>query len=121
MSLIQILLKQGILDKEKATSLEFEIKEKGLPEEEVILEKRICSENFLFNLKSENLKINFKKVTSEEVPLEILELIPEETAKYYKMIPLAKKENILQIGMVYPEDLKVQEALKFLARQGKFN
>jgi len=121
MSLIQILLKQGIVDKEKATSLEFEIKEKGLPEEEVILEKRICSENFLFNLKSENLKINFKKVTSEEVPLEILELIPEETAKYYKMIPLAKKENILQIGMVYPEDLKVQEALKFLARQGKFN
>ena len=121
MSLIQILLKQGILDKEKATSLEFEIKEKGLPEEEVILEKRICSENFLFNLKSENLKINFKKVTSEEVPLEILELIPEETARYYKMIPLAKKENILQIGMVYPEDLKVQEALKFLARQGKFN
>jgi len=121
MNLIQILLKQGILDKEKATSLEFEIKEKGLPEEEVILEKRICSENFLFNLKSENLKINFKKVTSEEVPLEILELIPEETAKYYKMIPLAKKENILQIGMVYPEDLKVQEALKFLARQGKFN
>jgi len=121
MNLIQILLKQGILDKEKATSLEFEIKEKGLPEEEVILEKRICSENFLFNLKSENLKINFKKVTSEEVPLEILELIPEETARYYKMIPLAKKENILQIGMVYPEDLKVQEALKFLARQGKFN
>ena len=121
MTLIQQLLKQGILDKEKATSLEFEIKEKGLPEEEVILEKRICSENFLFNLKSENLKINFKKVASEEVPLEILELIPEETAKYYKMIPLAKKENILQIGMVYPEDLKVQEALKFLARQGKFN
>jgi len=121
MSLIQILLKQGILDKEKATSLEFEIKEKGLPEEEVILGRKICSENFLFNLKSENLKINFKKVTSEEVPLEILELIPEETAKYYKMIPLAKKENILQIGMVYPEDLKVQEALKFLARQGKFN
>jgi len=121
MSLIQILLKQGILDKEKATSLEFEIKEKGLPEEEVILGRKICSENFLFNLKSENLKINFKKVTSEEVPLEILELIPEETARYYKMIPLAKKENILQIGMVYPEDLKVQEALKFLARQGKFN
>jgi len=120
-SLIQQLLKQGILDKEKATSLEFEIKEKGLPEEEVILEKRICSENFLFNLKSENLKINLKKITSEEVPLEILELIPEETAKYYKMIPLAKKENILQIGMVYPEDLKVQEAIKFLARQGKFD
>jgi len=121
MTLVQQLVKKGILDKEKATTLEFEIKERGLPEEEVILEKRICSEDFLFNLKSENLKIPLKRVRAEEVPLEILESIPEETAKYYKMISLAKKGNILDIGMVYPEDLKAQEALKFLARQGKFD
>ena len=121
MTLVQQLLKQGILEKEKATSLEFEIKESRKPEEEVILEKGIVSEDFLFNLKSENLKINLKKVAADEVPLEILESIPEETAKYYNMIPLAKKENILEIGMIYPEDLKAQEALKFLARQGKFD
>jgi len=121
MTLVQQLVKKGILDKEKATTLEFEIKERGLIEEELILEKRICSENFLFNLKSENLKIPLKRVRAEEVPLEILESIPEETAKYYKMISLAKKGNILDIGMVYPEDLKAQEALKFLARQGKFD
>lgn len=121
MTLVQQLLKQGVLEKEKATALEFEIKEKGLPEEEVILERGICSEDFLFDLKSKNLKIPLKKVSAEEVPLEILESIPEETAKYYKMIPLSKKENVFDIGMVYPEDLKAQEALKFLARQGKFN
>jgi len=121
MTLVQQLVKKGILDKEKATTLEFEIKERGLIEEELILERGICSEDFLFNLKSENLKIPLKRVRAEEVPLEILESIPEETAKYYKMIPLAKKGNILDIGMVYPEDLKAQEALKFLARQGKFD
>jgi len=48
-------------------------------------------------------------------------LIPEETVKYYQMVPLSKTRNFLEIGMVYPEDLKAQEALKFLARQGKFN
>ena len=121
MTLVQQLVKKGILDKEKATTLEFEIKERGLIEEELILERGICSEDFLFNLKSENLKIPLKRVRAEEVPLEILESIPEETAKYYKMISLAKKGNILDIGMVYPEDLKAQEALKFLARQGKFD
>ena len=121
MTLVQQLLKQGILEKEKATSLEFEIKESRRPEEEVILEKGIVSEDFLFNLKSKNLKVALKKVVAEEVPLEVLESIPEETAKYYNMISLAKKENVLEIGMVYPEDLRAQEALKFLARQGKFN
>ena len=52
--------------------------------------------------------------------MEILEQIPEETARYYQMVPLAKKENVLEVGMVYPEDLASQEALSFLARRGKF-
>ena len=119
--LIQQLVKKGILDQEKATALEFEIRESGKKEEDVILGRRICSEDFLFGLKSENLKIPLKKITAQEVPLETLGMIPEETAKHYQMIPLIKKNNTLEVGMVYPEDLKAQEALKFLARQGKFN
>jgi len=120
-TLIQQLLKKGIIDKEKATSLEYEIKTSGRKEEEVILERRLAAEDFIFDLKSKNLKIALKKVYPEEVSLNILELIPEESAKYYKMIPLTKKDKAVEIGMVYPEDLKAQEALKFLARQGKFS
>ena len=119
--LIRQLVKKGILDQEKATALEFETRESGKREEEVILGRRICSEDFLFGLKSENLKIPLKKITVQEVPLETLGMIPEETARHYQMIPLVKKNNTLEVGMVYPEDLKAQEALKFLARQGKFN
>jgi len=119
-TLLQQLLKKGVLDKEKFTSLEFEIKNSGRPEEEVILEKSVVPEKVLFSLKSENLKILLKEVFAEEVPLKVLELIPEEAASHYKMISLGQKDNVLEVGMTYPEDLKAQEALKFLARQGKF-
>ncbi len=121
MTIVQQLVKKGILEKEKATSLEFEIKSSGKKDEEVILERGIVSESFLFSLKSENLKIPLKEVVASEIPLKILELIPEESARYYKMVPLSKKDNLLEVGMVFPEDLKAQEALKFLARQGKFS
>jgi type IV pilus assembly protein PilB len=121
MTLIQQLLKKRIIDKEQATSLEFEVKERKKREEDLLIEKKIVDEEFLFSLKSQNLKIPLKKVEAQEIPLEVLESIPEETAKYYQMIPLFKKENFLEVGMVYPEDLKAQEALKFLARQGKFD
>ncbi len=120
MSLVQQLVKKGVLEKTKATALEYEIKNSGLKEEEVILEKRIVLEDFLYGLKSETLKIPLKSVSAEEIPLKILETIPEESAKYYQMIPLSKKENHLEIGMVYPEDLKAREALEFLSRQSKF-
>jgi len=120
MTLLQQLVKKGILDKEQALSLEYEIKQTGKREEEIILEAGIVPEMVLYQLKSENLKIPLKEVAVEKVVLKTLELIPEETARHYKMIPLNKTEKILEIGMVYPEDLKAQEALKFLARQENF-
>ena len=112
MTLIQQLIKKGILDKGKATALEFEVRETRKREEEVILERRIVDENFLFGLKSKNFKIPLKEIAASEVPLETLGMIPEETAKHYKMIPLVRKDKTLEVGMVYPEDLKAQEALK---------
>lgn len=121
MTLVQQLVKKGALEKSKATALEYEIKTSGRREEEVILEKRIVSEDFLFGLKSESLRIPLKIVSAREVLLKVLETIPEESAKYYRMIPLAKEDSRLEIGMVYPEDLKAREALEFLARQNKFS
>ena len=121
MTLVQQLVKKKILDKEKATALEFEIKNSKRKEEEVILEKKIVSESFLFKLKSESLKIPLKEVLPEDVLFKILERVPEESAKYYKMIPIGKRDDLLEVGMVYPEDLKAQEALKFLTRQEKLS
>ncbi|MBL7142321.1 MAG: type II/IV secretion system protein [Candidatus Pacebacteria bacterium] len=121
MSLLKKLIEKGILDKEKSDSLEKGIKSSNRREEEVILESGLIPEIELFSIKSESLKIPLKEVVIEKVPLQTLELIPEETAKYYQMIPIQKTEKDLEVGMVYPEDLKAQEALKFLARQGNFN
>ncbi len=121
MTLVQQLVKKGILEKEKATALEFEIKSSGRKEEEVILEKGITSEIFLFGFKSENLKIPLKEVIVEEISLKILEQIPEESVRFYNMVPLAWKDNVLEVGMVYPEDLKAREALKFISRQDNFS
>lgn len=115
--LIKQLVAKGIITKEKANELTEEIKKSGKSEEEMILEKGIIPENALFSLKSEILKIPFKEIPPEEIPLKILELIPEEVARYYKIIPLGQVEDVFEVGMIYPEDLKAQEALRFLARQ----
>ncbi len=121
MNLIQKLVEKGILDKVQALALDYEVKNSGKSEEKVILEKGIISEETLYRLKSEILKIPFKKVSPDEISLETLELIPEDSAKFYSIIPLRKKGNILEIGMVYPENLRAKEAIKFLARQKGFS
>ncbi len=121
MGIIKKLFEKKIIDKTTLTSLEFEVKSTGKREEELILEKQILSEDELFKLKSEDLKIPLREVFPEEVPLRVLEKIPEETAKHYKMIGIGEKGDVLEVGMVYPEDLSAREALNFLSRQQKFN
>src|SRR3989344_5962300 len=51
-----------------------------------------------------------KKITPD-----VLVLISEEAARYYKMIPLGLDGNVLSVGLVNPNDVKAQEALNFLA------
>jgi len=121
MSLINALVKKKVLEKSRATALEYEIKTSGKREEEIILEEKIVSEDFLFGLKSEIVKVPLKTFSPDDIILKALETIPEESSKYYKMIPLVRDENKLEVGMVYPEDLKAREALEFLARQNGFN
>jgi len=120
-TLIQQLVQRGVLEKKRATSLEYEIKTLGQKEEEVILKQKIISEKDLFILKSRSLKIPLKEPALDDISANILSLIPEDSAKFYKMVPLAKKDDVLEVGMVYPEDLKSKEALKFLARRQKLD
>lgn len=117
MSLLEELYKKGLIGKKEFVSLEYEIKSSEKKEEEIILEKGIVSEDILFALKSEILKIPLKEIVPSEIELEILEFLPEDIVVTYSMIPIGKKKGILEVGMVYPEDLKAKEALNFLARR----
>ena len=49
------------------------------------------------------------------IPPDVLILIPEDSARHYKMIPMALSGNVLDVGLVDPNDVKAQEALNFLA------
>jgi len=121
MKLLQELFGQGFLNEKIKSEIENEGQKGQKTEEEIILERKIVSEDFLFELKSKLLKIPLEKVDAENVPLNVLEMIPEEAAINYKMAPLSKKDKLVQIGMAYPEDIAAQNALRFLARQANFN
>ena len=120
MDILNFLTKKDILEKEKAESVRLEAEADGKKPEEIIIKRNLLPEDVLFQAKSEALNIPLMEISSEDISLEALERIPEESARYYKMIPLSAKDNSVNVGMVYPEELKTQEVMKFLARQGNF-
>ena len=121
MDLIQTLIKRKTINGKEGARLKMEAKESNRAIEEIILKEKILSEEALFKLKSQLLKIPLKQIVPEKISPEVLELIPKESAQYYKIIPLKKEKDSFEVGMVYPEDNQAQEAQKFLARQGKLS
>ena len=67
----------------------------------------------------EEIKFPSINLLGKEIPKEVLKEIPEEAAVFYRFVPIAKKGNLLEIGMVDPSDLKAKEALRFITRRNK--
>ncbi len=121
MSILKQLLKKNIIDKNLFSDLLSKKNSQKKTEEEIILEEEIISEDNLLEIKSELLKVPVKKEIPDKISPDVLKLIPENSAISYKMIPLKKEGNIVEVGMINPEDIKSKETLRFISRQGKFN
>ncbi len=58
-----------------------------------------------------------KSIGDIVIPHEILDYIPEESARHYKMVPIGMKDNVLEVGMIDPMDIDSLDALNFIARK----
>jgi type IV pilus assembly protein PilB len=118
--LLQKLVSLGLLDNDSAESVYNETKGSDKTEEEIILSKKLVEENQLFDAKSQTVGFVYKSEVGKNIPLRILELIPEDSARHYNLIPLDQEGTRVEIGMLYPEDIKAQEVLRFLSIEKGF-
>jgi len=122
MNFLDFLLQNKIIDEKQATSLKDESIKAGLSFEDLILKKNIIQESDLFKAKAKYLDIPLKEKIPEDVPDDVLSLLPRESVDFYRMVPLSlnRQEGILEVGMVSPDDAQAKQALQFLSRQYKF-
>lgn len=117
---LQKLIDKKLITKEQGDQLMNEFKSFKGTEEEFILQKKVIKENQLNSLKAEIFNMPFfENAEVLDVPNDVLSYIPEESARFYKIVPLGLQGTVLEVGMVDPEDIKAKEALDFLARQNK--
>jgi type IV pilus assembly protein PilB len=93
----------------------------GKTAEDFLYERRTVEEKIIAEVKSVLLKVPYKAINSDEVSEEILKFIPRETSLSYRLAPLEKKDKLLIVGMLHPDDLRAQEALRFIAKQNNLS
>jgi len=114
--LLSNLINKGLIAPEIAKKILEETKFLNKKLEEILLERKVVEEKTLLSIKSEILNLPIKFFQEKEtIPNVILNIIPEDVARHYKMVAFNRIGNLLEVGMVYPEDPQAQRALKFLA------
>ena len=121
MDILNTLVQRNILSKEKADQVRRESLHSEKLVEELLIEKKLVQEEQLFSLKAELLRLPLKTIEPKDIPAKVLKLIPEDSAGYYRMVPLSEQGGVVEVGMVAPDNSKAKEALDFLSRQGKFS
>lgn len=46
---------------------------------------------------------------------DLLELLPEESARHYRAIPIAVEDDVLLVGVNQPDDIQIREVLNFVS------
>jgi type IV pilus assembly protein PilB len=117
--LLKTLVDANLLAQESASLILRDATTLKKTAEDIIVERRLVPDAELLKIKSQLLGVPAKAFAPEEISADILKYIPEQTARSYKVLPLAREKNLLVIGMVHPEDTSAQEALRYVARQQK--
>ncbi|HVU06665.1 MAG TPA: ATPase, T2SS/T4P/T4SS family [Candidatus Paceibacterota bacterium] len=114
MSVLDILVNNKVIQKKDAASASEEARMTGAPVE-AILKKKGISDDQLLAAKGEYLGVPVRSLKDQTIPFDILKFIPEESANHYQFVPVAVKDNVLEVGVVDPDDIEARDALNFIA------
>ncbi len=114
MNLLELLIEKEFITSKDAEEVRSEAEKSGESLENVLDEKRIVNSEEVAKVRSDHFNIPFKKV-DDEIPKEILEFIPEESARHYRIVPLGTTDNVLEVGVVDPDSIEVRDVLNFIS------
>ena len=108
------MVKSKTLDGERAAEIEKELKKQDATEESV-LEKAGVPVSEILKAKSDYFGVPFREIGEKPVPFDIMRYIPEESARHYRLAPLAVHDGVLEVGVLDPENFEARDALTFIS------
>jgi type IV pilus assembly protein PilB len=99
-----LLLENRLITEEQLEEALFEQKKSGLPLGTLLTQKGIITEQQLIEAIEFQLGVPHVKLENFLIEKEVIDLVPEELARRYKVMPLKKRGNRLTLAMVDPLD-----------------
>jgi type IV pilus assembly protein PilB len=113
------LLENGVLTEDAVLEITTQINELGISPEKGLLNAGVPKETVRTALAEEFGVPSFIPESDALLSQDILQYIPDESAHYYRIVPLKIEDGVLIVGANEPENLQVREVLNFVS--SKYN
>jgi len=114
MTLFEILAEKGIITKEDIPALVSETNALNGDSEAALVHRGVLREDIISG-KSELYGIPYQSLKGRDIPFNILKHIPEESASFYRFVPIGLEDGALLIGVVDPDNIEAMDALSFIS------
>src|SRR3989338_9091035 len=114
--LIQELVKRNLVAEEKIEEYAGKAQDQNKDFGRILVEQGLVGEEDLLKIKEEvyHLPVFDLIKYKTEINTELSKVISEDVINFYQIIPFAKTESVLRVGILNPEDINALEALKFI-------
>lgn len=99
------LIKEGLVTKEKLRVAEIKAQRENETLSKILVRLGFVTEEQLVSFIGEKTRVPYVNIENYTIDRQVLELIPENIARRYKIIPLFKIEDVLTVGMSDPLDI----------------
>ncbi len=114
MIILEELVKRGLLQEDQVPEIVKTAEDKYNGDIEQALIHNNIDEDLILEIKGSIFNIPIKKIDPSLVVPSVLKIIPVETAKSYRFVPIGVTNNILEIGIVDPENVQAIDVLTFI-------
>jgi hypothetical protein len=87
---------------------------------QLLVAEKILDDEDVAKAKAAFLNLPYIELGKLQIPDEVLNLVPEESRTFYKMIPFEQTGHDLKIALTDPTNIQALEALEFLGQKNNY-
>lgn len=114
--IVDLLLKQGLVSQQEVDKAIEETKRTGMTLEKALEKLGSIAEEDIANALANALGVPYMDLTEYVIDAELIKLIPEESAKKYKAVPIFKIGDSLTLGMIDPQDIVALDHIRRVSK-----
>ena len=112
MDIIDLLVKQGLITAEQLNKAKEETRRTGIKLEKALEKFGFINEEDIVKVKADSLGVLYMDLSDYIIDTELVKIFPEALAKKYKVVPIFKIADTLNVAMVDPQNIEVIDNIR---------